>query len=133
MLKENRTTLKEEKAETLDDLRRCIYRMVEGVRQKQFFFSVSDLQRLDPEFFEDNRNAVNHFKDALFHMLGSLQMRGVLSKEMSDQWKKDFIGVIMLSHIFWVRGAEKESTYTDLSLDDFVKSQIRLLEPYLVH
>ena len=75
MLKENRTTLEEEKAETLDDLRRYIYRMVEGVRQEQFFFSVSDLQRLDPEFFEDNRNAVNHFKDALFHMLGSLQMR----------------------------------------------------------
>ena len=133
MLKENRTTLEEEKAETLDDLRRYIYRMVEGVRQEQFFFSVSDLQRLDPEFFEDNRNAVNHFKDALFHMLGSLQMRGVLSKEMSDQWKKDYIEVIMLSHISWAREAEKESTYTDLSLDDFVKSRIRLLEPYLVH
>lgn len=133
MLKENRTTLEEEKAETLDDLRRYIYRMVEGVRQEQFFFSVSDLQRLDPEFFEDNRNAVNHFKDALFHMLGSLQMRGVLSKEMSDQWRKDYIEVIMLSHISWAREAEKESTYTDLSLDDFVKSQIRLLEPYLVH
>ena len=49
------------------------------------------------------------------------------------QWKKDYIEVIMLSHISWAREAEKESTYTDLSLDDFVKSQIRLLEPYLVH
>lgn len=133
LLRENRTTPQEEKAESLDDLRRYIRRMAEGVRQDRFFFSVSDLQRLDPAFFEDNREAVNHYKDVLFHMLGSLQRRGVLSEKMSDQWKKDYIEVIMLSHISWAREAGKESTYTALSLDDFVDSQMRLLEPYEIH
>lgn len=39
LLKENRTEPEEEKAETLDDLRHYIYRMVEGVQEEQFFFS----------------------------------------------------------------------------------------------
>ena len=37
LLKENRTEPEEEKAETLDDLRHYIYRMVEGVQKEQFF------------------------------------------------------------------------------------------------
>ena len=132
LLKENRTQPEEEKAETLDDLRRYIYRMVEGVQKEQFFFSMSDLQRLDPEFFEDNRRAVNHFKDVLFQMLGGLQQRGVLSSAMSDDWKKNYIEIIMLSHLSWARETGKESTYTNLSLDEFVDSQMRLLEPYVI-
>ena len=132
LLKENRTTPQEEKAENLDDLRRYIYKMVVGVQKEQFFFSMSDLQRLDPKFFEDNRRAVNHFKNVLFQMLGELQKKGILSSAMSDEWKKNYIEIIMLSHMSWARETGKESTYTDLSLDEFVDSQMRLLEPYVV-
>ncbi|MDD6599279.1 MAG: hypothetical protein PUE98_02280 [Galactobacillus timonensis] len=60
---------------------------------------MSDLQRLDPEFFQNNRRAVNHFKDVLFQMLGGLQQRGVLSSAMSEDWKKNYIEIIMLSHL----------------------------------
>ena len=109
LLKENRTEPEEEKAETLDDLRHYIYRMVEAYRRNSFF--MSDLQRLDPEFFQNNRRAVNHFKDVLFQMLGGLQQRGVLSSAMSEDWKKNYIEIIMLSHLSWTRKTGKGSTY----------------------
>lgn len=132
LLKEIRTTPEEENAESLDDLRRYLLNMVEGVQREQFFFSISDLQRLDRKFFEENRNAVNHFKEVLFRILGELQQRGILSKDMSDAWKKDYIEIIMLSHLSWARETGKQSTYTNLSLEEFIDSQMRLLEPFVM-
>lgn len=132
LLKEIRTTPEEENAESLDDLRRYLLNMVEGVQREQFFFSISDLQRLDRKFFEENRNAVNHFKEVLFRILGELQQRGILSKDMSDTWKKDYIEIIMLSHLSWARETGKQSTYTNLSLEEFIDSQMRLLEPFVM-
>ncbi|MGN1388437.1 MAG: TetR/AcrR family transcriptional regulator [Bulleidia sp.] len=132
LLKENRTAPEEEKAESLGDFRRYLLKMVEGVQREQFFFSMSDLQRLDRKFFEENRNAVNHFKEVLFRMLSELQDEGILSEEMSDAWKRDYIEIVMLSHLSWTRETGKESTYTNLSLDEFADSQMRLLEPYVI-
>lgn len=132
LLKENRTAPEEEIAESLDDLRRYLLKMVEGVQREQFFFSMSDLQRLDPEFFEDNRRAVKHFKEVLFRMLGELQQKGILSEDMSDAWKRDYIEIIMLSHLSWARETGKQSTYTNLTLEKFIDSQMRLLEPFVI-
>ena len=117
--------------ESLQDLYNYIYEMVDGVRKNHFFFSSSEMQNLDEDFFLTNKKNVQAIHKSFIKHLIHLQEKKVLSSSFSKEEMEAYVSMMMLAHLSWSNEEGKNSTYTSLTFKQFVLKHIILLKPYL--
>lgn len=130
LLKEGEPTLSTSNTETIEELYHFIYEMVDGVRKNHFFFSSSQMQCLDENFFESNKQNVQKLHTTFIANLMKLQNANKLSEDFSKEEMEAYVSLCMLSHISWANEEGKNSTYTTLDFKRFVLNHLVLLKPY---
>lgn len=120
-----------EEIESLGELYLFLQEMIDGVRKNHFFFSSSSLQEIDPLFFETNRKHVQELHDTYFKALIRLKENDIFISSFSEEEMKSIVSITMLSHLSWANEEGKNSTYTDLTFQQFLYQHILLLKPYL--
>ncbi len=116
---------------SLQDLYHFIYVMVDGVRKNHFFFSSSEMQSLDSDFFEANKNNVTKLHQEFMNCLFQLQNKKIISSSMQREEIETYVSTLMLAHLSWANEENKNSSYTSLSFEEFILSHFILLKPYL--
>ena len=116
---------------SLQDLYHFIYLMVDGVRKNHFFFSSSEMQSLDSDFFEANKNNVTKLHQEFMNCLFQLQNKKIISSSMQREEIETYVSTLMLAHLSWPNEENKNSSYTSLSFEEFILSHFILLKPYL--
>ena len=116
---------------SLQDLYHFIYVMVDGVRKNHFFFSSSEMQSLDSDFFEANKNNVTKLHQEFMNCLLQLQNKKIISSSMQREEIETYVSTLMLAHLSWANEENKNSSYTSLSFEEFILSHFILLKPYL--
>ena len=116
---------------SLQDLYHFIYVMVDGVRKNHFFFSSSEMQSLDSDFFEANKNNVAKIHQEFMNCLFQLQNKKIISLSMQKEEIETYVSTLMLAHLSWANEENKNSSYTSLSFEEFILSHFILLKPYL--
>lgn len=116
---------------SLQDLYHFIYVMVDGVRKNHFFFSSSEMQSLDFDFFEANKNNVAKIHQEFMNCLFQLQNKKIISSSMQREEIETYVSTLMLAHLSWANEENKNSSYTSLSFEEFILSHFILLKPYL--
>lgn len=130
LLQDNVPTLTTANIETIEGLYHFIYEMVDSVRKNHFFFSSSQMQSLDENFFEANKQNVQKLHTTFIANLIELQKANKLSADFSKEEMEAYVSLCMLSHISWANEEGKNSTYTTLDFKQFVLNHLVLLKPY---
>lgn len=117
--------------ESLYDLYVFLYEMIDGVRENQFFFSSTDMQELDESFFISNKSNVQKLQNTYYNALLHLQKKQIFKSSFSKEEMESIVSLTMLSHLSWANEERKNSTYTDLTFEEFTFRHILLLKPHL--
>ena len=116
---------------SLEDLATYLDEMITGVKKNNFFFNVSDMQRIDEICFEINKKSVETLQNNLILTLKNLQNHGLLIKNVSNEIWNTIISFWMLSHISWVREDFDSSVYKNTTQEEFLFQHFVLLLPYM--
>lgn len=133
LLDSKRPTKQDQTMNSLEDLYRFIYEMIDGVRKNHFFFSSSDMQSLDSDSFEENKKNVHKIHTEFIHCLEQLQNKKIISISMKKEEMETYVSTLMLAHLSWANEEKKNSSYTSLTFEEFMMSHFILLKPYLTH
>lgn len=116
---------------SFEELYEYLKEMIVGVRKNAFFFSVSDMQRLDETCFNASKNNVDHLRNTLTETLHYFKDEGYLTDSVTDEVIRSTVSFWMLSHLSWANEDYQESIYKDTDLHEFLLQHFIVLEPYM--
>lgn len=115
---------------SLTSLITYLKQMLEGIKKNAFFFTTSDMQRINEECFQINAETVRTLHQNLLSALNNLLEDGILQVQDTNVFE-DIVSFWMLSHITWANEDYQESIYKQTSLYQFLLQHLTLLFPYM--
>ena len=116
---------------SLTSLISYLRQMLEGIKKNAFFFTISDMQRINEECFEINAKTIRTFHQNLIIALSNLVEDGILQVQNPDGIFEDIVSFWMLSHITWTNEDFQKSVYKQTNLYQFLLQHLTLLFPYM--
>lgn len=105
--------------------------MLDGIKKNAFFFTISDMQRINEECFEINAETIKKLHQNLITSLNNLLEDGILQVQNADDIFEDIVSFWMLSHITWTNEDYQKSVYKQTNLYQFLLQHLTLLSPYM--
>lgn len=121
----------EDEITSLSSLLQYLREMILGLKKNAFFFSVSDMQRINEECFAINKESVQNLRNHLIASLQQLKENDILNENITPRIIEDIVSFWMLAQLSWANEDFQESTYKSNDLDDFLYQHLSLLLPYL--
>lgn len=115
---------------SLTSLITYLKQMLEGIKKNAFFFTTSDMQRINEECFQINAETVRTLHQSLLTALNILLEDGILQVQDTNVFE-DIVSFWMLSHITWANEDYQESVYKQTNLYQFLLQHLTLLSPYM--